>query len=37
MKAGMPPAGSSPAAQQALGLNDDVTLRPAKGEGEKLR
>ena len=34
---GLPPAGSSPAAQQALGLNDDATLRVQKSEGEKLR
>ena len=33
----MPPAGSSPARQQALGLNDDVTLRATQSEGEKLR
>jgi hypothetical protein len=37
MSAGMPPAGSSPAAQQELGLNRDATVRPSKGEGEKLR
>ena len=37
MRLGHPPAGSSPAAQQELGLNRDATLRPAKGEGEKLR
>jgi multimeric flavodoxin WrbA len=37
MSAGVPPAGSSPARQQALGLNDDATLRPARGEGQKLR
>ena len=35
--AGVPPAGSSPAEQQRLGLNDDATLRFAKSEGEKLR
>ena len=34
---GVPPAGSSPAAQQRLGLNDDATLRYSKSEGEKLR
>ena len=34
---GHPPAGSSPAAQQEMGLNQDDTLRPKKGEGEKLR
>ncbi|HYG64281.1 MAG TPA: NAD(P)H-dependent oxidoreductase [Thermoanaerobaculia bacterium] len=37
MRLGHPPQPSSPAAQQELGLNQDVTLRPSKGEGEKLR
>jgi hypothetical protein len=37
LKMGLPPAGSSPAAQQRLGLNRDATLSPKKGEGEKLR
>ena len=37
MGVGMPPAGSSPAKQQELGLNRDATLRPKKSEGEKLR
>jgi hypothetical protein len=37
MKLGMAPAGSSPAVQEVLGLNKDRTLRPGKGEGEKLR
>ena len=37
MKSGNPPAGSSPAEQQALGLNEDATFRPQQGEGEKLR
>ena len=37
MGLGVPPAGSSPAAQQALGLNDDATLRVQRSEGEKLR
>jgi hypothetical protein len=37
MGLGFPPAGSSPAKQQTLGLNKDVTLAPKKGEGEKLR
>ena len=37
MGLGLPPAGSSPAEQQAGGLNQDATLRPATGEGEKLR
>lgn len=32
MRAGHPPAGSSPAAQQELGLNDDVTWKPRPGE-----
>ncbi|HXG57057.1 MAG TPA: NAD(P)H-dependent oxidoreductase [Vicinamibacterales bacterium] len=35
MGLGIPPAGSSPARQQALGLNDDATLNPKEGEGEK--
>jgi hypothetical protein len=34
---GVPPADSSPRRQQELGLNQDATLTPAKGEGEKLR
>lgn len=37
MGLGLPPAGSSPAKQQELGLNKDATLRPRKSEGEKLR
>jgi hypothetical protein len=37
MKMGLAPAGSSPAAQQELGLNRDATLSPRQGEGEKLR
>ena len=37
MSLGFPPAGSSPAKQQTLGLNKDATLAPKKGEGEKLR
>jgi hypothetical protein len=37
MRTGHPPEGSSPEEQQALGLNRDATLRPSKGEGEKLR
>jgi multimeric flavodoxin WrbA len=32
MRVGMPPVGSSPAEQQALGLNKDVTLRPGQSE-----
>ena len=34
---GYPPAGSSPARQEELGLNEDLTLKPKKSEGEKLR
>jgi NADPH-dependent FMN reductase len=34
---GLAPAGSSPQRQQALDLNRDATLRPARSEGEKLR
>ncbi|MBA2458028.1 MAG: NAD(P)H-dependent oxidoreductase [Gemmatimonadales bacterium] len=34
---GKPPAGSSPAEQQALNLNRDATLQPRKGEGDRLR
>ena len=34
---GRPPAGSSPAEQQRLGLNRDETLKPKQSEGEKLR
>ena len=37
MMAGYPPAGSSPARQQELGLNKDVTWHPKKSEGDKLR
>jgi hypothetical protein len=37
MRVGIPPEGSSPAEQQRLGLNRDRTLKPSKGEGEKLR
>lgn len=37
MRLGFPREGSSPAEQQRLGLNRDRTLRPGKGEGEKLR
>ena len=37
MRLGVPPSGSSPARQQALGLNDDRTLRPKRGEGERRR
>jgi hypothetical protein len=31
------PEGSSPAVQDDMGPNDDATLQPKKGEGEKLR
>jgi len=34
---GYPPAGSSPALQEELDLNKDLTLKPKKSEGEKLR
>jgi multimeric flavodoxin WrbA len=34
---GYPPEGSSPARQEELGLNEDLTLKPKKSEGEKLR
>jgi hypothetical protein len=37
MSVGKAPAGSSPARQQALGLNRDATLRPKRSEGEKRR
>ncbi|MDQ3249674.1 MAG: NAD(P)H-dependent oxidoreductase [Chloroflexota bacterium] len=37
LRIGLPLGDSSPAVQQALGLNQDVTLTPQKGEGEKLR
>jgi hypothetical protein len=37
MRLGHPAKGSSPDEQQKLGLNQDVTLHPAKSEGEKLR
>jgi hypothetical protein len=37
MRLGHPPEGSSPAAQQELGLNRDATLHPSRGEGEALR
>lgn len=37
MSAGVPRRGSSPARQQAAGLNRDATFSPERGEGEKLR
>ncbi len=33
----IPPSGSSPEAQQRLGLKRDATLRRGRSEGEKLR
>ena len=37
MRVGRPREGSSPGVQQEEGLNEDVTLRPKRTEGEKLR
>jgi hypothetical protein len=37
MRFGSPRINSSPARQQRLGLNRDVTTDPKKSEGEKLR
>ena len=37
MRVGHPREGSSPDEQQTLGLNQDATRKPSKGEGEKLR
>lgn len=37
MRVGLPPADSSPYKQQKFGLNQDITLRPKKGEREKLK
>jgi hypothetical protein len=37
MRIGHPRKDSSPARQQKLGLNKDVTRKPREGEGEKLR
>jgi hypothetical protein len=37
MRFGHAPEGSSPAVQDDMGPNDDATLQPKKGEGEKLR
>ncbi|GAA4342543.1 hypothetical protein [Flaviaesturariibacter amylovorans] len=37
LRFGIPPHGSSPWKQQQLGINDDVTLNPKEGEGQKLR
>src|SRR5258706_10471042 len=37
LRFGKPPEGSSPAKQEEMGLNEDTTRSPRKGEGEKLR
>jgi hypothetical protein len=37
MRAGYPLAGSSPAEQQSLGLNEDQGFRATRSEGEKAR
>ena len=37
MRVGHAGKGSSPAAQEALGLNRDAVLHPKKAEGERLR
>jgi hypothetical protein len=37
LRLGFPPPGSSPAKQQALGLNRNTVLNPRKGEGERIR
>jgi hypothetical protein len=37
MGLGFPSPGSSPDRQEELDLNEDLTLRPKKSEGEKLR
>jgi multimeric flavodoxin WrbA len=37
MGVGRAPEGSSPRKQEQLGLNQDATLHPKRGEGEKLR
>jgi hypothetical protein len=37
LRLGMAPAGSSPAEQNRLDLNQDTNLRRGKSEGEKLR
>jgi multimeric flavodoxin WrbA len=36
MSAGFPPAGSSPALQQEMGLNQDATFRPGRSERERM-
>lgn len=37
MRVGRAPAGSSPRAQEELGLNDDAVLRATRSDGERLR
>jgi hypothetical protein len=37
MRVGQAPEGSSPQLQGELEINQDITLTPQKGEGEKLR
>jgi hypothetical protein len=37
MRLGRPPAGSSPAVQQAEGLNRDATLRPGRSEAKRQK
>jgi len=37
MRIGRPPKGSSPAEQQALGLNEDARIHTHRSEGERLR
>lgn len=37
MRVGHAPDGSSPAEQEALGLNDDSVLRPKRSDGDRLR
>lgn len=37
LRFGITPANSSPRKQKELGLNRDITLKPSKSEGEKLR
>jgi hypothetical protein len=37
MALGFPPAGTSPAIQQELGLNRDTRVRYKQGEGDRLR
>lgn len=37
LRFGITPNNSSPQKQKELGLNKDITLKPAKSEGEKLR